>query len=157
MTMKLSIYSLIVTISILLPNLLFFVFPPSNSPAQLRDGGTLINILEHGGRIVFFGLFLFTPTQTQPNQFSLFLALTVFFLLCYYALWIRYFCSHRDFNLLMDRVMWIPVPMAVFPIVSLLFAALWLRAYPSIPGLACFAIGHITNTVLTEKQLHPTP
>ncbi len=151
--MGFSFYSLLVTILIMLPNLLFVIFPPKNLPAQLRDGGTLLNIMEHGGRIVFFGLFLFTATQTQPLKFSLFWALTIFFLLCYFALWIRYFRSQRDFRLLMDNVYRIPVPMAVFPILALLFAALWLKAYLSIPALACFAIGHVTNSLITEKQL----
>lgn len=154
--MGFSIFSLLVTILIMLPNLLFFIFPPKNMPAQLRDGGTLLNILEHGGRIAFFGLFLFTPSNTQPLQLSLFLVLTGFFLLVYYALWIRYFRAHRDFRLLMDSVFGIPVPMAIFPILALLFAALWLTAYLSIPVLVCFAIGHITNSLITEEQLHST-
>jgi hypothetical protein len=137
----------------MLPNLFFFIFPPKNIPAHLRDGGIFLNLLEHGGRIAFFGLFLFTPTQTQPLHFSPFLTLTAIFLLCYYALWIQYFRSHRDFRLLMASLFHIPVPMAVFPILALLFAALWLKAFPSIPALACFAIGHISNSLITEKQL----
>jgi hypothetical protein len=151
--MEFSAYSLLVIILILLPNLFFVIFPPRNLPAQLRDGGTLINILEHGGRMAFFGLFLFTSANTQAFQLSPFLALTIFFLLCYFALWIRYFLSQRDFRLLMNSVCRIPVPMAVFPILALLFAALWLKAYFSIPLLACFAIGHIKNSLITEKQL----
>ena len=151
-----SFYSLGIILAILLPNVLFLVFPPMNQPATLRDGGTLINIIEHGGRIAFLGLFLFPPPHAQPLEFSHFFILTIIFIFLYYALWIRYFRAHRDFRRLTDRVFWIPVPMAVFPLLAFLCAVLWLKASLSLPALVFFAVGHLVNTLISAKQIPPT-
>jgi len=148
-----SIYGAIITAAILLPNLLFVVFPPRDMPAQLRDGGLLINFLEHGGRILFFGFFLVTGRQPPDLDFSLLFGLTILFTGIYYLLWVRYFLSRRKFSCLFYPIVKIPVPMAIFPILALLCGSLWLKTTLSLLPLGCFAIGHLINSIVVSRQL----
>jgi hypothetical protein len=152
--MSFSIPALIVLLVILIPNLLFLVFPPKDMPGQLKNGGVLLNIMEQGGRILFFVIFPFTARTTAPVGFSLYLCLAILFAFLYELLWLRYFHNQRAFRCLFGPVLGIPVPMALFPILSFAFAAGWLSAYWALIPLAAFGIGHIVNTWITAQQIH---
>lgn len=49
-----SLKGLVLVLLPLLPNLLFFMQPAPTAATNLKDGGLFVNILEHGGRIVFY-------------------------------------------------------------------------------------------------------
>ena len=143
---------LIVTL-VLLPNLLFAVFLPKNMPTDLKDGGTVVNILEHGSLIIYFIVIILTTKNSPVNYRSILLIGTVICLLIYYILWFRYFFNDREYSIIFETVMHIPLPMALFPILYLLFAALWLRNIPLTALIVLFTAGHITNSYITFKQL----
>lgn len=148
---KISWKAIIIILLAMLPNLLFAVLPPKNAPGNLKDGGALINILEHGGRILYFIVLIFTTKDKEGSYSSpLFIGMCIC-LAVYFGLWIRYFAGGREFSLMSASLAFIPAPMAVFPILYLLFAALWFRSIPSVVLIGIFAIGHITNTTIAFK------
>ena len=151
--MQISLPALIVLVVILIPNLLFIFFPPRSIPDQLKGGGVLLNIFEHGGRIIFFVLFLFCSNTNVPTEPNPLLFLAILFTVLYELLWLRYFINQRAFHYLYKSVAGIPVPMALFPISAFLFAAIGLGAFWALIPLLAFAAGHIINTWITAKQL----
>ena len=143
---------LLITALVLFPNVLFVLLPKQNFPSNLRDGGLFINILEHGSRIIYFLLIIFMTKNNIVSHLSPFPFMMIACLIVYYILWIRYFTNGMDFRLLLDTVLSVPLPMAVFPILFLLFSALWLHSVPLTITSVLFAIGHLINSYIVYKQ-----
>ncbi|MBU3146929.1 hypothetical protein [Clostridium sp. CF012] len=151
--MGISWKGIIIVALVLLPNILFAIFPPNNILANIEDGGMVINILEHGTQIIYFIVLVSTTKNSKVNYGSILFIGMVICLLVYYILWVRYFINGREYSLLFDTVMHIPLPMAVFPILFLLFAALWFQNISLTILIGLFAVGHIINSYTTYKQL----
>lgn len=151
--MDFSWTGLLVAALVLLPNLLFVKLPPKNVPEKPRNGGIFIGILEHGGRILTIGLLILTTKNGPANFLSLWLFFMAACLIAYYILWVRYVISGMDYRRLFDTVCFIPLPMAVFPILYLLLAAFWFNSFPLIASVMIFAGGHLINSYITFRQL----
>jgi hypothetical protein len=151
--MGISWKGILITALVLFPNVFFMLLPKQNMPSNLSDGGLLTNILEHGSRIVYFILIITMTKNSTVRYLSLFLFLMIASLIIYYILWIRYFANGMDFRLLFDTVLHVPLPMAVFPILFLLFSALWLNSIPLTITAVLFGIGHILNSYIVHKQI----
>lgn len=137
----------------LLPNLLFFLQPAPAATTNLKDGGLFVNILEHGGRIVFYILMVtLTYKKADKNQ-AILLTIMAACLIIYFLLWARYFVKGREFSLLFDQVLGIPIPMALFPILFYLLSAIYLGNMPACLALILFAFGHIINSCITNAQI----
>lgn len=144
---------LILVLLPLLPNLVFFLLPAPVTANKLKDGGLFINIIEHGGRIVFYILMIFLINKNPiPGQVFFSIGMGAC-LLVYLILWGRYFFQGRKFNLLFDKVIGIPIPMAIFPIFFYLFSTICLGNYFACLALAIFAVGHIINSWITYIQI----
>jgi hypothetical protein len=142
----------IVVMLAMLPNILFVIFPPSNMPSKLQSGGILMDILEQGTRMSYIILFIFMTKNTKGN--SVWLIGSIVSLLVYYSLWIQYFMYGRDYIMLFsNKFFGIPLPMAVFPILYFIFAALWFNSIPIVTLVVLFAVGHIVNSYTTLQQL----
>lgn len=50
----------------------------------------------------------------------------------YYIVWIRYFIGGRDAGLLSKSFCLVPMPLAVFPVLYFICAALWLHNIPAV-------------------------
>ncbi len=59
------------------------------------------------------------------------LYLAAAFLFLYYAMWLRYFMSGREIFLLSRSFLFVPMPLAVFPVLYFLCAAIWLHNLPA--------------------------
>lgn len=135
----------VVVLLILLPNLIFLVLPPRNAPEAMKDGGLLVNVLEHSARMLFIAVLMLTTKDKQGLCASPLFIGMCFCLIAYYGLWIRYAVGGGEFSLLSARILGIPAPMAVFPILYMLFAALWFSSVPALVSAGLFAIGHMIN------------
>jgi hypothetical protein len=151
--MRFSLIGLAVILLPLLPNLLFLFLPSMSIPSNLKDGSIIINIIEHGSRILFFIAMIFL--KNKPSiQINLFYLLGMLLcLLLYYALWGRYFINGQNYHYLFDKLGKIPIPMAVFPVLYYLLAALWLSNVPGILTIILFAIAHFINSYNIYNQL----
>jgi hypothetical protein len=136
---------IIIVLLALLPNLIFVAFPPKNAPGDIMDGGLLINILEHGARMLLFTVLIFITKDKEVSYVNPSFIGMCICLVFYYMLWIRYFMGGQEFSLLSATFIGIPAPMAVFPILYFMFAALWFKSVPLVILTGLFAIGHITN------------
>lgn len=152
--MTFSLPALLIIAIILFPNLLFVLFPPTGKPENSPEENKWISMLEHGGQILFFAVFLFLPVAAIENRNPMIMFLMIFCTVIYYALWIRYMLKKQAYNALFESVVGIPIPMAIFPILAFTFGVLWLHAWLALIPLALFAIGHFINSWHAAQHLH---
>ncbi|WP_218059063.1 hypothetical protein [Orenia metallireducens] len=131
---------------VLLPNLLFVIFPPKNIPNGLQDVHLFFTIIERIGIIAFIVILLTSNVSFINLNINLFLLLMILCIVVYYSLWLRYVLKGQDFSLLFTPLLFIPIPMAIFPVSYFLFASFWINSiYLAITTLI-FAIGHFVNS-----------
>ena len=65
----------------------------------------------------------------------------------YYIVWIRYFAGGRDVALLNRPFLFVPMPLAVFPVLYFLCAALWLHNIPAAIMMMIFGAAHLTVSI----------
>jgi cation transport ATPase len=152
--MSFSFPALFLILIILLPNLLFILYPPANKPESMPEENKRITMLERGGQILFFAVFLFSPAATSVNRNPILLIWMIVCTTIYYAFWVRYMVKEQAFSALFDTVLGIPIPMALFPILAFTFGVLWLQAWLALIPLLLFAIGHFINSRNSNQHLH---
>ena len=150
--MGFNIISAVYVFIILVPNLFFFIFRPTDVPALKKDPLALV-IFENAGRIACFVLPFVFGEQVFKSQFDFIFAAMLLCAAFYYACWIRYFSGKRRFKLLFKPLLFIPIPMAVFPFMYFLLMAVWLKSIPMGIAVFVFGIGHIPISWITYKQI----
>lgn len=128
----------------MLINIAYVIFPPAGKAEQGAAVSHWIEIVEQVSRIAY----LFAVTllvSREPLRFrSGWLSLAALFLLLYYAVWIRYFAGGREISLLNRAFLFVPMPLAVFPVLYFLCAAVWLHNLPALLLMIVFGAAHLT-------------
>lgn len=144
-----SLSGLAVSLAILAPNLVLLWAPPRDhlpSPAI----PPAVRALERVGQIGCLVLPAISGSNGPVN------ALLVMILLCigvYYGLWVRYLVAGRSVAQLFAPLGPVLVPMAVFPVLAFLIAALWLSSeLLAVAGIA-LAVGHLGTAWRTARTL----
>ena len=84
----------------------------------------------------------FLISEQKINFKSPWLFVAIVFLVLYYIVWIRYFIGGRDAALLVKSFLGIPQPLAVFPVLYFIFAAIWLHNYIAVIFMIIFGAAH---------------
>jgi hypothetical protein len=149
MPLKIDPLNFIIIGLIILPNLLCMIFPPVNIPMEKQKpkGWNLIIMLEWIGRLGVFMLPLFWELKNIGRGKVIVLTLMLFCIGVYYAGWLKYVIRGREFKLLFEPLFFIPVPMAVFPVVYFLLAGVLLESWPIVVASVIFAFGHIPESL----------
>jgi hypothetical protein len=134
---------------ILLPNIFCMIFPPMDIPAESKKpkGWNAIIVLEWIGRLAVFILPLFWELRIIGWGKVIILIVMIFCILVYYISWLRYFIGQRKFKLLFKTLFFIPVPMAIFPVLYLILAGVLLNSWPVVLAAVIFASGHIPESL----------
>ena len=151
--MVFSWIGLLIALSILAPNLAALVWQPRNMPENLKDAHIVFTLLERLGQVACLLLSIFAPAASGSQSSGLWLALAVLCVVVYVSLWARYFAKSRDFRLLFQPLLFLPIPMAVFPVLAFAFAAVWLQSWWLGLAAALFAIGHLANSWHTYRRM----
>jgi hypothetical protein len=149
MALKFYPINLLIIGFILLPNILSAIFQPVNIPKQSDRPSwwTIVIAVEWIGRLGIFILPLFWEIRFDKNSI-IFLILMVLMIALYCAGWLRFFLHGREFRLLFEPLMGIPVPMAIAPVLSILFLGLAQNSWPVVIASIIMALGHIPESVL---------
>jgi hypothetical protein len=143
--MGFSFIGTLIGILIVLPSILFFIkFPPKNIPADLTYAGVIYTILERVGQICCLTVLVMSKDNFQSMKANVWTLLMMFCIIVYYCLWIRYVVKGHDYNWLWKPLLFIPIPLAIFPVCAFLFAALWGKSVWLGIAVVVLAIGHIT-------------
>ncbi len=142
--MGFSIIGAIIGASIILPSILFYaIFPPKNIPSAQVKQSKLFEALERIGQMACLAILLFSRESFVNRGINPALLLMAICIIIYYGLWARYMIMGQEYKLLWQPLIFIPVPMAVFPVLAFSFAALWGQSILLALAAAALAIGHI--------------
>ena len=128
----------------MLINLVYAAFPPAGEPQPPAPVTRWVEIVEQASRSAYLLAVTFLVSRTPVSVRSTWFFLAGAFLLLYYAVWIRYFVFGRDVALLERMFLFVPMPLAVFPVLYFLCAALWLHNVPAAVLMVIFGATHLT-------------
>ena len=131
----------------MLINLFYVLFPPTDAPEAPAAVPRWLELVEQGSRIAYLAAVTLLVSREPLRLRSVWLVLTVCFLLLYYAVWLRYFAGGRRTELLRRAFLLVPMPLAVFPVLYYLCAAAWLHDLPAAALMVVFGAAHLTVSV----------
>lgn len=147
MKLSFSWVGLVVFALPMLINVAYAIFPPTGDVGQVKNVTKWVEVIENVSRIVYLVLMTFLVNKDAPHYLNVWLVLAVIFLILYYLVWIRYFIGKRDVALLAKPFLFVPIPLAIFPVLYYLFAAIWVGNYPAAIVMLIFGAAHITVSV----------
>jgi len=146
--------SLLITLAVLAPNLLFLVLPPKNAEKYGKADGSLpFTVLERVGQVSSFVLPLFFSLSFSGTWTIVAWIAMGALLISYYALWIRFFVRDRDYALLFRPAIGIPVPMATGPVLYFLLSSVVLQTIWQAIAALILGVGHITISFREARRL----
>lgn len=128
----------------MLINIAYVLFPPAGKAEQTAAVAHWVEIVEQISRIAYlFAVTLLVSRETLSFR-SVWFSLAAVFLVLYYAVWLRYFMGGREIALLSRSFLFVPMPLAVFPVLYFLCAAIWLHNLPAAIIMVIFGAAHLT-------------
>lgn len=149
MSLKLS-FSWIGIVVFALPmliNIIYAIFPPVGDAVSSKKVMRPAEIIENVSRAAYLVLLTVLASKNSLKMQSVWLMAAALFLVLYYIVWIRYFAGGRDVALLKKSFLFVPIPLAVFPVLYFLCAAVWLGNLPAAISAVIFGAAHITVSV----------
>lgn len=127
----------------MLINIAYVMFPPAGKAEQTSAVTHWVEIVEQISRIAYlFAVTLLVSRETLSFR-SVWFSLAAVFLVLYYAVWFRYFMGGREIALLSRSFLFVPMPLAVFPVLYFLCAAIWLKNLPAAIIMVIFGAAHL--------------
>ena len=128
----------------MLINIAYVMFPPAGKAEQAAAVTHWVEIVEQISRIAYLFAVTLLVSRDKLDFRSVWLSLAAVFLVLYYAVWLRYFIGGREIVLLSRSFLFVPLPLAVFPVLYFLCAAIWLHNLPAAILMVIFGAAHLT-------------
>lgn len=123
-------------------NIIYFIFPPVNATEGPAKVNKIVEGVEQITRIMYMIAICFLVSKKEVSFNSVWFYVGMAFLVLYYVVWIRYFVAGRDVAFLSKSFCFIPMPLAVFPVLYFLCAAVWLHNVPAFVIMVIFGVAH---------------
>ena len=133
---------LIIFILPMIINIIYAIFPPIANEISQGSANKYIELVEQCTRILYMISLIILVSKKEIDFKSPWLILAIIFLVLYYIVWIRYFIGGRDIALLSKSFLFVPMPLAVFPVLYFIFSAMWLHNYIAVIIMIIFGIAH---------------
>ena len=133
---------LIVFLLPMLINIVYVILPPKNAPTTQQETNKILEIIEQPTRILYMLAIVFLVCKEKVDFTSIWMFVGLIFLALYYIVWFRYFLGGRDIELLGKAFLFVPMPLAVFPVIYFIFSAIWLNNYIAVLFMIIFGIAH---------------
>lgn len=127
----------------MLINIVYVMFPPAGKAEQPAAVTHWVEIVEQISRIAYLFAVTLLVSRDKLSFRSVWLYLAAAFLVLYYAVWLRYFMGGREIALLSRSFLFVPMPLAVFPVLYFLCAAIWLHNLPAAIIMVIFGAAHL--------------
>lgn len=131
----------------MLINIAYVMFPPAGEAKPPAPVTHWVEIVEQVSRIAYLLAVMLLVSRRPVSWRSAWLFLAAVFLILYYAVWIRYFALGREIALLKRAFLFVPMPLAVFPVLYFLCAAVWLHNVPAVILMVIFGAAHWTVSI----------
>lgn len=135
--------SLIITLLVLIPNIIFSLKKPANKPANLPKENIVLAVIENIGRYGVFIIPLFYAIDISGIWEIIAVSMMGLMLLQYYVCWIRYFLRGNDFKWMFLPFIKIPIPLAISPVIYFMLSSIILHSLPMLIFSLLLAVGHI--------------
>lgn len=151
LTVSFSWAGLVVFTLPMLINIAYVLFPPveKTEPAAVTRW---VELVEQGSRMAYLLAVVLLVSRQPLALRSVWLYLAGGFLALYYAFWLRYFAGGRKTELLRRAFLLVPLPLAVFPVLYYLCAAIWLHNVPAVITMIIFGAAHITVSLQSFRK-----
>jgi len=139
-----------ISAAVLAPNLIWMMLPPpdvpirNDPPSKVR---VLVGLVEQAGRVAVITVPVFYDFQMTRLVDRMALAVMMAALGIYYAGWGRYFRRGRRYRLLFLPLGWLPVPLAISPVIAVLSAAVQFHSWLLAAVVATFGVVHISSSL----------
>lgn len=133
---------LIVFLLPMLINIVYVILPPKNAPTTQQETNKILEIIEQSTRILYMLVIVFLVCKEKVDFTSIWMFVGLMFLTLYYIVWFRYFLGGRDIELLGKAFLFVPMPLAVFPVIYFICSAIWLNNYIAVLFMIIFGIAH---------------
>lgn len=131
----------------MLINIAYVMFPPAGEAKPPAPVTHWVEIVEQVSRIAYLLAVTLLVSRRPVSWRSAWLFLAAVFLILYYAVWIRYFALGREIALLKRAFLFVPMPLAVFPVLYFLCGAVWLHNVPAVILMVIFGAAHWTVSI----------
>lgn len=151
LTVSFSWAGLVVFALPMLINIVYALFPPveETEPTVVTRW---VEVVEQGSRMAYLLAVVLLVSRQPLALRSVWLYLAAGFLVLYYTVWLRYFAGGRKTELLRRAFLFVPLPLAVFPVLYYLCAAVWLHNVPAGIIMLIFGAAHITVSLQSFKR-----
>jgi len=147
MKLSFSRLGLVLFVLPMLINLAYVMFPPAEEAKADGAVPRWVEGIEQVSRAAYLFAVTFLVSREPIEPRSVWLFLAALFLLLYYAVWVRYFAGERKIALLSRSFLFVPMPLAVFPVLYYLCAAIWLHNLPAAIIMVIFGAAHLTVSI----------
>lgn len=137
-----SYRAVVVFVLLMLPNIVYFISPPTDIPSTLGSSMKIIGAIENAFRIISFLLLFFMTKNPNASLKSPWVIGISIFMALYFVLWGRYFLEGSTYAILGKDFLGIPMPMVIFPVGCLICTAFWLDCIPAVIATIIFGIVH---------------
>lgn len=144
-----SVYGLVIFLLPMAVNLVYAVFPPANGGSIPTCSVKWLEIAEQVTRALFAIAICVLVSDKKPSFTNVWFFAGLVFLILYHVVWLRYFALGRDVSLLGANLLFVPIPLAVFPVLYFLCAAIWLRNLPAFSIMVVFGAAHYAVSYLS--------
>lgn len=138
-SLGLSIFGLISVALIMLPNIIWAIYPPKEDILSSNATSSWLDIIENICRYAMIALFIGFVGKTDLTSNKTFLVFAIICLGIYYLLWVVYYFGNARKLVLMG--------LAFIPTIYFLSISLWLGNYLSIIPNVIFTVCHIIITI----------
>ena len=147
MKLSFSRLGLVLFVLPMLINIAYVMFPPAEEAKADGAVPRWVEGIEQVSRAAYLFAVTFLVSREPIEPRSVWLFLAALFLLLYYVVWIRYFAGGREIALLRRAFLFVPMPLAVFPVLYYLCAAIWLHNLPAAIIMMIFGAAHLTVSI----------
>lgn len=143
-------FGVLIAIVLLLPSILLTtVFKPKNirkdNKKKISKIENIFKVVENISRIGVLVTLCVSRNSFDILKADLWFGIMLFFFILYYELFIRYVINGRAQKLLYAPFMYVKVPMALFPTLGTIFAAIWGKNIVLLIFGIIFALTHVYN------------
>lgn len=151
MKFKFSILGVIIFMLPMLINIVYFMVPTSNESETIVTNYKWIEMVEQATRILYVVVICTLVSNQKINYKSIYMYIGIIFLILYYIVWMRYFLGGMDRSLLAKSFLFVPIPLAIFPVLYFICGALWLRNYIAVCIMIVFGIAHYSVSYMSLR------
>lgn len=146
---RISFFGIIIFILPMFVNLFYFKVAPNDTSTPIAPQYKWIEWIEQVTRMLYMIFICILVSRQKVSFTSPYLYLSLLFLILYYIVWIRYFIGGMQPELMKTNFFFVPIPLAIFPVLYFLFAALWLQNGAAAIIMLFFGIAHYFVSSMT--------